>query len=601
MCRRPAPPSIGAVIRTLLRVVLLPDRTRVFGDSRFRRFGQAAVLLYGLIIAIGTSADYVHYEVPDGWWPLLFAIVLGTFALMLFTPLGAWRLATAGLFVMRLLHAEEPAVLGGWQWCWYLPVLVGVGLLYGGRVVLVVAVITTGAVYLVGTMGNLDYLPPTFLFLGLSLLVSYAFGARGRAERRFHEERDAKAALVERARIAREMHDVVAHHMSMVAVRCETAPYRIAGLPEAGLKEFAELGDAARAAIADMQGLLGGPPLGRPAGRPGAAAGAERHRRAGPAGLGDRRRRAARRGAHRVPGGPGGADQREPPRSGVERLRGGVGGRPRAGGVRPQHRGRPVAGWGWWARAGRHAGTRGGARRLGDRGAHAGRRFRGAGADSVGGALIRVLVVDDQEMVREGFSALLDAQPDIEVVGSAGDGAAGVAEVRRLRPDVVLMDVRMPGTDGLTATRLLADDPVKVLVLTTFDLDDYVYEALRAGASGFLLKHAPARELLEAVRVVARGDALLAPSVTKRLIEDFVKARLARPVKPAALSALTERETEVLRLIATGLSNTEIAAHLVLAEQTVKTHVSRVLMKLGLRDRAQAVIAAYESGLVVPG
>ncbi|MEJ2857739.1 MULTISPECIES: response regulator transcription factor [unclassified Saccharothrix] len=215
--------------------------------------------------------------------------------------------------------------------------------------------------------------------------------------------------------------------------------------------------------------------------------------------------------------------------------------------------------------------------------------------------MIRVLVVDDQEMVREGFSALLDAQPDIEVVGSAGDGAAGVAEVRRLRPDVVLMDVRMPGTDGLTATRMLADDPVKVLVLTTFDLDDYVYEALRAGASGFLLKHSPARELLEAVRVVARGDALLAPSVTKRLIEDFVKARLARPVKPAALSALTERETEVLRLVATGLSNTEIAAHLVLAEQTVKTHVSRVLMKLGLRDRAQAVIAAYESGLVVPG
>ncbi|MFI9816589.1 response regulator [Saccharothrix variisporea] len=215
--------------------------------------------------------------------------------------------------------------------------------------------------------------------------------------------------------------------------------------------------------------------------------------------------------------------------------------------------------------------------------------------------MIRVLVVDDQEMVRDGFSALLDAQPDIEVVGSAGDGAAGVAEVRRLQPDVVLMDIRMPGTDGLTATRLLADDPVKVLVLTTFDLDDYVYEALRAGASGFLLKHSPARELLDAVRVVARGDALLAPSVTKRLIEDFVKARLARPVKPAALSALTERETEVLRLVATGLSNTEIAAHLVLAEQTVKTHVSRVLMKLGLRDRAQAVIAAYESGLVVPG
>ncbi|RDI33239.1 response regulator [Lentzea flaviverrucosa] len=217
--------------------------------------------------------------------------------------------------------------------------------------------------------------------------------------------------------------------------------------------------------------------------------------------------------------------------------------------------------------------------------------------------MIRVVVVDDQEMVREGFSALLDAQDDIEVVGAAGNGVQGVALARAVRPDVVLMDIRMPEMDGLTATRLLLNgsDEVKVLVLTTFDLDDYVYEALQAGASGFLLKHAPSRELLNAVRVVAAGEALLAPSITKRLIEDFVRSRRSDRVRPAQLSVLTDRETEILVLIAQGLSNTEIAAHLVLAEQTVKTHVSRVLTKLGLRDRAQAVIAAYESGLVVPG
>ncbi|HEX7306058.1 response regulator transcription factor [Lentzea sp.] len=217
--------------------------------------------------------------------------------------------------------------------------------------------------------------------------------------------------------------------------------------------------------------------------------------------------------------------------------------------------------------------------------------------------MIRVVVVDDQEMVREGFSALLNAQDDIEVIGAAGNGVQGVALARTVRPDVVLMDIRMPEMDGLTATRLLLDgsDDVKVLVLTTFDLDDYVYEALQAGASGFLLKHAPARELLNAVRVVAAGEALLAPSITKRLIEDFVRSRRGDRVRPAQLGVLTERETEILVLVAQGMSNLEIAAHLVLAEQTVKTHVSRVLTKLGLRDRAQAVIAAYESGLVVPG
>ena len=213
--------------------------------------------------------------------------------------------------------------------------------------------------------------------------------------------------------------------------------------------------------------------------------------------------------------------------------------------------------------------------------------------------MIKVLIADDQAMVREGFGALLGAQTDMVVVGSAADGRAAVALTRDLAPDVVLMDIRMPVMDGLEATRLISG-PARVLILTTFDLDDYVYEALRAGASGFLLKDAPAADLINAVRVVAAGEALLAPTVTRRLITEFAK-RTSSPARPAALNALTPRETDVLRLIARGRSNQEIAADLVLAEQTVKTHVSRVLTKLDLRDRAQAVMFAYESGLVVPG
>ncbi|GIF12073.1 response regulator [Actinoplanes teichomyceticus] len=214
--------------------------------------------------------------------------------------------------------------------------------------------------------------------------------------------------------------------------------------------------------------------------------------------------------------------------------------------------------------------------------------------------MIRVLIADDQAMVRQGFGALLAAQPDLLVVGDAADGAAAVAAARRLDPDVVLMDVRMPVMDGLEATRRLAGGP-KVLILTTFDLDDYVYEALRAGASGFLLKDAPAADLVQAVRVVAAGEALLAPSVTRRLIAEFAARPQRDRPRPVALTALTPRETEVLRLIARGRSNQEIAADLVVAEQTVKTHVGRVLTKLALRDRAQAVVFAYETGLVAAG
>ena len=217
---------------------------------------------------------------------------------------------------------------------------------------------------------------------------------------------------------------------------------------------------------------------------------------------------------------------------------------------------------------------------------------------------IRVVVVDDQEMVRAGIAALLDGHDGVEVVGQAADGAAALELVAGARPDVVLMDVRMPGMDGLEATRRLlardAGDAPRVLMLTTFDADEYVFAALRAGASGFLLKGARPAELVQAVRVVAAGDALLAPSVTRRLVEHF--AGSGPPLAPAGGTAeLTPREREVLVLVARGLSNAEIAAALVLAEQTVKTHVSHVLTKLGLRDRAQAVVYAYETGVVAAG
>jgi DNA-binding NarL/FixJ family response regulator len=220
--------------------------------------------------------------------------------------------------------------------------------------------------------------------------------------------------------------------------------------------------------------------------------------------------------------------------------------------------------------------------------------------------ITRCLIADDQAVVREGIAAILAAQPGVQVAGQAADGADAVRQAGHLRPDLILMDVRMPVMDGLQATREIlraAAGPgrPKVLMLTTFDLDDYVYEALRAGASGFLLKDATAAELVQAVRVVAAGDALLAPSVTRRLIADFARQPRSDPPLPANLDALTPRESEVLRLIARGLSNAEISDSLVIAEQTTKTYVGRILAKLDLRDRAQAVVLAYESGLVTPG
>jgi DNA-binding NarL/FixJ family response regulator len=215
--------------------------------------------------------------------------------------------------------------------------------------------------------------------------------------------------------------------------------------------------------------------------------------------------------------------------------------------------------------------------------------------------VISVVIADDQGMVRSGLASLLEGEPDITVVGQAVDGEEAIAAVRRLRPDVTLMDIRMPELDGIAATRaVVASNPqTRVLVLTTFDLDEYVFEALRAGASGFLLKDAPAEELVAAVRVVARGDALLAPAVTRRVVEAFTS--IPAPAPPPVVDALSPRELEVLRRLARGRSNAEIAADFYVSEATVKTHVSNILMKLRLRDRIQAVIYAYEHGLVRPG
>jgi DNA-binding NarL/FixJ family response regulator/class 3 adenylate cyclase len=225
-------------------------------------------------------------------------------------------------------------------------------------------------------------------------------------------------------------------------------------------------------------------------------------------------------------------------------------------------------------------------------------------AEATDARCIRVLIVDDQALVRAGFRMILDAEQDIEVAAEAADGRAAIVEARRVRPNVVLMDVRMPEMDGIEATRILLREDAaetKVVMLTTFDMDEYVYEALRAGASGFLLKDVPPEQLVEGIRAVASGDALLAPAITRRVIEEYVRRPGAARELPPGLEELTPREREVLTLIARGRSNAEIAETLVLSETTVKTHVAHVLMKLGLRDRVQAVVFAYESGLVEPG
>ncbi len=461
-----------------------------------------------------------------------------------------------------------------------------------------------------------------------------------RAER----ERDEQARLAvreERTRIAREMHDIVAHSVSVMVVQAGAARRLVDRDPGAAVDAAGEVETTGRAALREMRRVLGVlrtddsdhpddaavPPVLEP--QPGLGdvttlvtkcrdagldvAGAHGRRGASPA---------VGRRARGLPHHPGGLDQHDEARRarpcrdpGDLRRRCAHGrgrrrrARARAGATRQR------------SRSARHAGTGRDLRRRPGRGCSPGRRLprasppaarAGSGTErqrSRVGALmaapIRVLVADDQELVRTGFRMILQTEDDIEVVGQAADGLEAVELARRHEPDVVLMDVRMPNLDGIEATGRLVGPlasppaPVRVLMLTTFDLDDYVYAALRNGASGFLLKDTPPEDLVRAIRIVASGEALLAPTVTRRLIEEF--SRAPAPAAPPEMGSLTDREREVLGLVARGLSNGEIAAELILGETTVKTHVGRILMKLGLRDRVQAVVLAYESGLVTPG
>ena len=465
-----------------------------------------------------------------------------------------------------------------------------------------------------------------FLLVAAAILIAESTRKRSEVVAELDATQEAMAesvrgqtAMEERARIARELHDIVAHHLSVIAVQSETARLtsprlsadargrfeaiaatardaltetrRLLGVlredvggeadrtPQPGLDQLAELIDTARDAGANIRLILQGKVVPLPAGIDLAAY------RIVQEALTNARRHA-----------PGtDVDVEVSYRDDTLQLR------VRDYGPGPAE-GELVAGHGLVGMRDR-ASIAGGTFScgLGRR-----RRLRGRrhAAHRGGSIVIRALVADDQEVVRAGFSALLATQPDITVVASAADGAEAVRLTSEHHPDVVLMDVRMPVMDGIEATRQICagddGDGPRILILTTFDLDEYVYDALHSGASGFLLKDVPAETLFEAVRVIAAGEALLAPAITRRLIAEFARLRPRQQTRPDGLAVLTPRETEILGLVAEGLSNGEIAGRLVLSDETVKTHVSHVLRKLGLRDRAQAVVTAYESGLVVP-
>ncbi len=609
-------------------------RPRWLRRGRFDLVEIADVITALICFAIANStltnenANHHGHHAP-GLLVLLAFVTCAPLALRTRFPLAAWAASTLAIIGTSLVIplAARPDTCRS-------PLLVYGLCLYAvtvrcrPRIVVAAAAVTVaGAAFL--DPGSV----PAAVFLAVSPLLLGAVVRQRRSGERQLEEQERRhsgerALLEERQRIARELHDVVAHHMSVIAIQAEAAPYKTADPPPELVESFGDIRASALAGLSELRRVLGVLRTGGQdtAPQPGLAeldALLDSARSGGvsvtvtrsgnpvplPEGvdlsayrivqeaLSNAMRHAP--GSH-VRAAPGLPSRRPGPRD-MQRRR--PAGRPGPGGQRgPRRRGRRRP------RPGRHAGAHHDAGREPGRGPDRRRRVPGgrgpAGEPPRGGGVtIRVLVADDQGMVRSGFSILLNAQPDIEVVGEAVNGQEAVTRAAELRPDVILMDVRMPVLDGLQATRQIAaaDGAPKVLVLTTFDLDDYVYEALRSGASGFLLKDASAGELAEAVRVVAAGDALLAPGVTRRLIAEFARLGAPRAASRKHLDGLTDRETEVLGLVARGMSNGEIAAHLVVAEQTVKTHVSRVLMKLALRDRAQAVVFAYECGLIRPG
>jgi DNA-binding NarL/FixJ family response regulator len=583
-----------------------PAPGRWIREHPFEADGFLAALILGVTVLIW--AAYRHGQVPDLGGHFRSIDAFGMVLILLQTVPLAWRRS-------RSVPALAVMVAAGIVFYAfnYLPVTGGVGPMIGlysvaahcdrRRSIASLAGVVIVGFAIIGLTGVnhhvtfSDVVAQTLIFavawtLGDNLRTRRAYTAslEERAARLEREQDDGarRAVNEERARIARELHDVVAHSVSVMVVQAGAARRVLRRDPDRAAEALSSIETTGRQALDELRRLLGmlheysdQPPSltpqpqsrdldalvaqagARPTGSPVATATATETVVGG----------TARDWSACWNGWPSMAGSCALGRSRVAATR-----------SRPGCRSRPSSRDEGTAMTDTTAGTTG----------------------TTGTAGIRLLIADDQALVRTGFRMILEAEPDLEVIGEAADGAVAVGLARQLRPDVVLMDIRMPTMDGVEATRRLAGpgsaDGARVLILTTFDLDEYVIEALRAGASGFLLKDVPPEDLIDAIRVVAAGDALLAPSVTRRLLDRI--ARLtprAEATTPPGLVQLTDRELEVLRQMARGLSNAEIATELSVSETTVKTHVGRVLMKLGLRDRVQAVVLAYESGLVQPG